>query len=390
MAKIGFEVGTSDGDGADLGDLLVPREFFSEGGLYTWGSNFNGQLGINSTTNRSTPVQTTVGGTNWKQVAIRGSTITAIKTDGTLWGWSENGFGGLGNNDTNNRSTPVQTTVGGTNWKQCGGGQYHTSAIKTDGTLWTWGNNGYGQLGTNDIVNRSTPVQTALGGTNWKQVSSAQSFYTTAIKTDGTLWVWGNNGNGQLGTNDIAHRSTPVQTTAGGTNWKQVSGGVAFITAIKTDGTLWVWGANGDGQLGTNDIAHRSTPVQTTAGGTNWKQVSGGNYYISAIKTDGTLWSWGRNTNGGLGTNDIVNRSTPVQTTAGGTNWKQVYCGYNQNTAIKTDGTFWVWGLNSSGQLGTNDIVNRSTPVQTALGGTNWKQCGGGSDHTSAIKDDIS
>jgi alpha-tubulin suppressor-like RCC1 family protein len=359
----------------DLDELLVDKDIFSEGNLWLWGENLGGQLGANDRTSRSSPIQTVAGGTNWKQV-VGGA--AGIKTDGTLWMWGYNNYGQLGTNDTTPRSSPVQTVAGGTNWKQATQlGNSHAAAIKTDGTLWVWGLNTSGQLGVNDITNRSSPVQTVAGGTNWKQVSC--NLHTVAIKTDGTLWTWGRNTYGQLGTNDITDRSSPVQTVAGGTLWKQaIVGGVAAsgqcVAAIKTDGTLWLWGSNANGQLGTNDITDRSSPVQTVAGGTNWKQVSAGGTAVAAIKTDGTLWVWGDNTYGQLGTNDITHRSSPVQTVAGGTNWKQVSAGAYHMVAIKTDGTMWTWGRNDYGQLGTNNTTYRSSPVQTVAGGTNWKQ----------------
>jgi alpha-tubulin suppressor-like RCC1 family protein len=353
--------------------------------LWGWGLNGFGQLGINATTNRTTPVTTFLGGTNWKSVGGGGNHTAAIKTDGTLWVWGNNGFGGLGTNDSTARSIPVTTRLGGTNWKSVTGGSSHTAAIKTDGTLWTWGLNGSGQLGINDTTIRSTPVTTILGGTNWKSVACGSS-HTAAIKTDGTLWVWGSNASGQLGINAITIRSTPVTTILGGTNWKSVACGSSHIVAIKTDGTLWVWGDNARAQLGINDILNRTTPVTTFLGGTNWKSVTGGSNHTAAIKTDGTLWVWGLNTFAQLGINDILTRTTPVTTILGGTNWKSVTGGSSHTAAIKTDGTLWTWGFNGSGQLGINDILNRTTPVTTFLGGTNWKSvacCGG--NHTVAI-----
>ena len=153
------------------------------------------------------------------------------------------------------------------------------------------------------------------------------------------LWGWGTNTSGQLGDNTAITRSTPVTTFSGGANWKQVSCGSVHTAAIKTDGTLWGWGLNTSGQLGVNDTINRSTPVTTFAGGTNWKQVAGGGEYTAAIKTDGTLWTWGLNTSGQLGDNTIITNSTPVTTLTGGTDWKQVACGQEYTSAIKTDGT---------------------------------------------------
>ena len=201
--------------------------------------------------------------------------------------------------------------------------------------LWIWGSGNSGRLGTNVETSRSTPVTTFAGGTNWKQVSCGAD-HTAAIKTDGTLWTWGYGGNGILGTNNTISRSTPVTTFAGGTNWKQVSCFSDNTAAIKTDGTLWIWGTQGS-RLGINDsTTNRSTPVTTFAGGNNWKQVSAGGFHTAAIKTDGTLWTWGENSSGQLGNNSTTDRSTPVTTFAGGTNWKQVSSGQGHMAAIKS------------------------------------------------------
>jgi alpha-tubulin suppressor-like RCC1 family protein len=251
-----------------------------------------------------------------------------------------------GNPFTNERYTPVTTFAGGNNWKQVATGNAHTVAIKTDGTLWTWGlNNGsIGLQGVNDTMFAiDTPVTTFAGGTNWKQVACGDA-HTAAIKTDGTLWTWGGNFQGALGNNGSDSAFTPVTTFAGGTNWKQVAGGDAHIAAIKTDGTLWTWGINYDGQIGDNTTINKLTPVTTLAGGANWKQVAGGNLHTAAIKTDGTLWTWGGNGNGQLGVNDVTERPTPVITFAGGTNWKRVACGDAHTAAVTsgTDPTFFI------------------------------------------------
>ncbi len=278
----------------------------------------------------------------------------------------------------------MQTIAGGTDWQSVSCGGSHTGAIKTDGTLWMWGYNYYGQLSTNDKVHRSSPVQTIASGTDWQSVSCGGS-HTGAIKTDGTLWMWGYNIYGQLSTGDAVYKSSPVQTITGGTNWKSVSCGNYHTSGIKTDGTLWMWGYNIYGQLSTNDKVHRSSPVQTILGGTNWKSVSCGGSHTGAIKTDGTLWLWGYNSSGQLGTNNTTSYSSPVQTITGGTNWKSVSCGNYYTSGIKTDGTLWLWGDNIDGQLGTNDIVHRSSPVQTVTGGTNWKSVSCGGSHTGAL-----
>ena len=397
MSRVETTTNFRDSNGADLGKKLITKDYLisvypSIGEqigippeLWTWGNGDEGRLGINIVTNKFTPVTTFAGGTNWKQVSSGSRYCAAIKTDGTLWTWGLGTYGQLGDNTATNKLTPVTTFAGGTNWKQVSSGYKHCAAIKTDGTLWTWGRGADGQLGDNTVTDKSTPVTTFAGGTNWKQVSSGGA-QCAAIKTDGTLWTWGLGTYGQLGDNTITNKSTPVTTFAGGTNWKQVSSGGAHCAAIKTDGTLWTWGNGSYGRLGINTITSKFTPVTTFAGGTNWKQVSGGNRHCAAIKTDGTLWTWGNGSYGQLGDNTITNKSTPVTTFAGGTNWKQVSSGGNHCAAIKTDGTLWTWGRGTDGQLGDNTVTTKSTPVTTFAGGTNWKQVSGGYRHCAAIK----
>ena len=356
--------------------------------LWAWGTNnLYGQVGDNSLTNRSSPVTTAAGGTNWKQVSGGDDFTAAIKYDGTLWTWGWNNVGQLGDNTTGTRSSPITTIAGGTNWKQVSTGLGHTAAIKTNGELWVWGVNSYGVLGTNNISNYSSPVTTIAGGTNWQQVACGY-YHTAAIKTDGTLWTWGFNSYGGLGTNNTSSYSSPVTTSGGGTNWKQVTAGVGHTAAIKTDGTLWTWGGNDYGQLGDNTITAKSSPITTIAGGTNWKQVIVGYYHTAAIKTNGELWTWGRNDFGQLGNNNTSSYSSPVTTIAGGTNWKSVAGGGYHTLAIKTDGTLWTWGSNSSGQLGDNTTSSRSSPILVTGGQGTWKDIASGclGNNTAAIK----
>ncbi len=370
--------------------------------LWVWGNQYKGQLGNNvgSNTLISSPIQTISAGSTWKSVSLGGpfsfagscGAAAAIKADGTLWIWGSGTHGGLGNNYATNRSSPVQTISGGTNWKQVSSGGSSMLAIKTDGTLWGWGLSNNGQLGNESAASRSSPVQTVSGGTNWKQVS-ASWVMASAIKTDGTLWLWGFSQQGALGDNTIITKSSPVQTVSGGTNWKQVSAGLDLVSAVKTDGTLWIWGYNSRGQLGDNTTINKSSPVQTASGGTNWKQVSAGASISAAIKTDGTLWTWGYNGSGQLATNNLISRSSPVQTVSGGTNWRCVEtstAGLGTGPgmgAIKTDGTLWTWGRTYFGSLGDNTSINRSSPVQTVARGTTWKTVSTNAYMFAAIKE---
>ena len=354
--------------------------------IWSWGYNNYGQLGTDDKTHRSSPVQIISGGTDWVTVAAGYRNSVGIKNDGTLWTWGNNADGQLGDNTIIHRSSPVQTVAGGTNWKQCSAG-YSMAAIKTDGTLWTWGRGNSGELGDNTAIKKSSPVQTFSGGTDWSTVTMGSS-HAMAIKTNGTLWLWGANNYGQIGDNSSIAKSFPVQTVSGGTNWAKLSKtiGSTVSAAIKTDGTLWLWGRGGTGAMGDNTSIAKSSPVQTIAAGTNWANVAT-SIHVVATKTDGTLWTWGYSSFGALGDNTIIDKSSPVQTIAGGTNWKDMGVHNFWSVATKTDGTLWMWGRNTYGNLGDTTTTDKSSPIQTIAGGTNWlSPIGAGGNHTIILR----
>jgi alpha-tubulin suppressor-like RCC1 family protein len=339
--------------------------------LYSWGKGSNGALGLNDTDNRSSPVQVGNAGT-WLKISQAGNYSSgAIKSDGTLWTWGQNLYGQLGQNDTANRSSPVQVGTE-TNWDKLEYGAYAFLMIKNDGTLWSWGYNTFGGLGNNNIFNVSSPTQVGSAN-NWSQAVMGNLYAVTAVKTDGTLWSWGYGFGGGLGLNDTVDRSSPVQVGSL-TNWSNsvISRGFGHSMVIKSDGTLWAWGYNAEGQLGHNDTVNRSSPVQMGPG-TNWSNIAVRNNNAVATKTDGTLWTWGNNSEGQLGTNDKVFRSSPVQI-GSGTNWSKISTAQYISGAIKTDGTLWLWGNGTKyagGALGLNDAIVRSSPTQVGTG-TTW------------------
>ena len=341
--------------------------------LYAWGANDSGMLGLNDAIPRSSPVQ--VGAlTDWQQVSAGDQNSFAIKTDGTLWGWGRPDDGVIGNNQAAiYASSPVQ--IGAlTNWLQVSTAYRNVSAIKTDGTLWCWGDNTpSGAVGVGTVINKSSPVQIG-SDTNWYQTSVGKDV-VAAIKTDGTLWTWGASTSGVGGRSTTIQCSSPTQVGLL-TNWSKVSAFNSFMHAIKTDGTLWSWGLGNLGQLGTGDVISRSSPVQVGAD-TDWANVDAGYFTSSAVKTDGTLWGWGYNFFGTIGDNTKVYRSSPVQVGAL-TTWSLASVGREQSMAIKTNGTLWtLGGGGTTGAAGQNNAIFYSSPIQIgAL--TSWSavDCG--------------
>jgi alpha-tubulin suppressor-like RCC1 family protein len=367
----------------DLANILMRREYFSSGGLYSWGTNLDfglGDPGAGTTAaSRSSPATVgRMGLTQWEFIDCKARTAAAIRADGTLWTWGRATYGVLGDNTTTSRSSPGTTSVGGTNWDEVATSTAHMIAVKNDGTLWTWGRNSSGQLGTNTTTNRSSPAVTASDATgdSWKH-AAAGGDSSAAVKNTGTLWTWGLNSSGQLGDGTTTNRSSPVQVGTADT-WDKVvicnitTAGSAFAAAIKTDRTLWTWGGNLRGQLGDGSTTARSSPQTVAGGGTTWKDVACGDEHAVAVKYDGTLWTWGQNTSGELGVAGS-SRSSPATVSGGGTTWKEISAATNISAAIKSDGTLWTWGANLVGGLGDGTTTNRTSPVTTVGGLINWK-----------------
>ncbi len=354
------------------------------GTVWTWGYNGFGRLGDGTTDDRHAPVQVS-SFYSVVAVAVGQDHTVALKSDGTVWTWGGNNYGqlGIGSADTGIHSTPVLVS-GLTDVAAIAAGQYHTVALKSDGTVCTWGYNGNGQLGDNSaFVTSYTPVQVY----NLSAVTAiaAGESHTLALKTDGSMWSWGNNANGRLGDNSTIARLSPVPVY----NLSAVTAIVAgdsHTVALKTDGTVWAWGYNGNGQLGIGsaDTITHSTAVQVL---TDVGAIAAGGAHTLARKTDGTaVWAWGRNDDGQLGDGFTADQHSPVLV-SGFTDTIAITAGGAHTVALKTDGTVWAWGLNLYGRLGDGTTTNRITAVQvTAIAGIEEVAAGG--SHTMALKVD--
>ena len=207
---------------------------------------------------------------------------TAFKD--TIWTVGDNASGQLATGNTTNRSTPYTIDVG-KGWAQVSGGSNSALAIKNNGTLWSWGGNGIGQIGDQTTANRSSPVQ--IGAlTDWSKVSCGAS-YALAVKTNGTLWAWGMNGSGQLGFGTWGFE----RETGNLTSWTDIAAGKDSIHALR-GGALWSWGTNLSGVCGIGSTTPQVSPVQVGALST-WAKVSSSTSHVAAVRTDNTLWVWG-------------------------------------------------------------------------------------------------
>ncbi|MFC2110852.1 HYR domain-containing protein [Bacteroidota bacterium] len=329
----------------------------SDGTLWAWGSNSYGQLGngTTTTTNQHSPVQ--IGTSTWTSIAAGAYSTYGIKTDGTLWAWGYNVYGQLGDGTTTQRNSPIQ--IGTSTWTSIAAGSYHMVGIKTDGTLWTWGYNYYGHLGDGTTINRNSPVQ--IGTSTWTSITAGH-YHTLGIKTGGTLWAWGGNNYGQLGDGTITNRYSPVQI--GSSTWSSIEAKIYNTLGIKTDGKLWAWGYNVYGQLGDGTTANRNSPVQI--GTSTWLSITPGYRHTLGIKTGGTLWTWGYNAYGQLGDGTTTQRNSPAQ--IGASTWTSNAAGLYHSIGLKSDG-IWAWGYNPYGQLGDGTTTYRYSPVLIDGGG---------------------
>ncbi len=347
----------------------------ADGTMWGWGENGSGQVGDGTFIDRLTPTPTNTG-TDW--VAVCAATgyyrSSAVRADGSLHAWGTNGDGALGTGNTAavNEPTPIGATFG---WSDIAEGHSHAIAIREDGTMWAAGLNRYGRLGLGiDDEWTVVPTYTQVGtDTDWTAVV-VDEYHNLALKSDGTLWAWGTDEYGQLGVEleGAATNSTvPVQV---GTDddWSDIGVGHWASYAIKESGELWSWGWNGYGQLGLDSVENVVYSPQMVDSDVPWVAVEGDHSYAMGVKADGTLWGWGWYSGGRIGISDIwENPRAPMQV-GEDADWVTLSCGYDHSLALKADGTLWGWGSNVGGQLGLGDTGMTAFWTPTRLLTDEW------------------
>ena len=341
----------------------------AEGTLYMWGTNSYGTLGLNeSGASRSSPCQ--VPGTNWHELSLVAGDaegVIASKTDGSLWVWGNNQYGTLGLNEkgghataqggSKKKSSPTQLGSTG-DWNvnkfKFGGSHHGASAIGSNGGMYMWGINSSGRFGQNQNAGNwgfapaglSSPVQVGTEG-NWFSTIMGGAASAGGVKTDGTLWTWGADNQGECAQNNRKPdgRSSPVQVPGG--NWHVLRGADTSRMASKKDGTLWSWGYHIYGSLGQNEgydsAKYYSSPVQigSPSDTVKWdiEKFQQGPNYQQAMKQDGSVWAWGRNSNGQMGAGPIEQggmRSSPTQVASAGV-YYSISKTYNTINYLKRD-----------------------------------------------------
>ena len=311
----------------------------------------------------------------WQSISTGDNHVLAVRNDGTLWAWGGNNYSKCGPNFQNYTNTPTQSGAENS-WKKASAGFYHSMVTKTNDKLYGWGINWEGEIGigTSGLQYNQINYYSQVGNYTWTSVIAGRNF-TIAIKTDGTLWNWGDNNP------IVSGDGTTVPTQVGiDNNWNKIAIGSGKAYGIKSDGTLWTWrpasptqiGSSNNWQLITRDYAIKndgtlwdisSTPLQV-GNDNDWISISKnfqGNHQL-ALKSDGTLWAWGENGYGELGDGTNINKAFPIQI-GSNSNWSFISAGERYSLALNSNGELWTWGLNSFGQLGDGSFDNKNTPT---------------------------
>jgi alpha-tubulin suppressor-like RCC1 family protein len=305
-------------------------------------------------------IDASTGASKWSYATPAAiNTDPGVGEDGTIYvGASDDKIYAINNDGTLKWSSQAALLSAPVTWAQFDGGDLHSAAVKSNGTVWTWGDNQFGELGDGSTIDHHSPEQ-ALNVSNMVGVACGHGF-TLGLKSDGTVWAWGLNANGELGNGTTTSTSSPQQVP-GLSNIVSVVAGGQCSFALGSNGNVFAWGDNSAGQMGDNTTTDRHSPGQVS-GMTNVIMLSAGQNSVMALRSDGLVFAWGSNQNGeaGVGSNGNI-KKLPVQVNTI-SNVLVIASGANYSFALDTNGVIWVWGGNGSGQLGDGTTTTRTSP----------------------------
>ncbi len=299
---------------------------------------------------------------SWNYISIGSKSTVSIDSNGQVWGWGNNGYGQLGNNSISQVCTPVSIQGYKKTFCNISSGYFNTIGIDKNGQVWGWGYNYYGQLGNNSVTSERTPVSILGSKKTFCNIVSGR-YHSTSIDKNGQVWTWGYNNYGQLGDNSVISRLTPVSIQGAKKTFCNITDGFFYSLVIDKNGQMWGWGYNFFGNLGDNSTVSKCTPVSIKGAKKTFCKVSSGYYHVEGIDKYGQVWGWGYNTKGGIGDNSITSKCTPVSIQGAKKTFCNISSGYFNTVGIDKNGQVWGWGYNDKGQLGDNSIVSRCTPV---------------------------
>ena len=353
----------------------------ANGNLYTWGEDeYHHPVTTSMMSQDLTPVEVAfpAGVTSWVSIAAGHVHTLAIGNDGDIYAWGDNDYGQLGDGSVVSSDTLVKVDLpSGVTAKQVSCGYWHSLALCSDGTVYAWGENNNGQLGNGTTTNSDVPVKVDLPSGVTPVAVLAGWYYSFALGADGTLYAWGGNVQGQLGLGNTTSESLPVKVPfpSGVTKWTGMYGGIYFAAAMGNDGNLYESGYNQYGQLGNGTATGTSSGVMEfqkanmPAGVTGWNQIACTGSSVLAIGNNDTLYAWGYGGSGEMG-NGTTLGANPVAVRVSmppGVVVTSLAAGRNHALAIGSDGNIYAWGQGGQGQLGNNSIRNSSVPVQLLL-----------------------
>lgn len=372
----------------------------ADGVLYAWGKNSEGQLGDGTLTTQYSPVivKNSFAATGYVQASTGSVHSVALRADGLLYAWGSNSNGTLGNGTVTGSTSPVQVNRGGltpgTRFIQVAAGSSHSLALATDGLVYAWGQIYGGALGTSTGTDNTLPTAVRItglpAGTRFTQVA-AGAYISLALAADGTLYQWGNDGVGAVSSIPAA---VNVSALPIGTRFIQIAVGQGHSLALAANGTLYAWGDNSLGQLGDGTVITHRTPqpvkVSSLPTGTHFRQFVAGGYHTLAQATDGTLYAWGYDGYGCLGTDASTNPRLPapvvVSGLPAGAQFTSLGAG-GYHCLVLTNGRLYAWGRSNYGQRGDNTFYQSAVPVQESSASSNWLDLGSGGagNHSLAI-----